>query len=244
MEPFEDPDNGFGYDLNIDGEEELILQRLAQTEDHFTFFDVGANRGDWTGFILDHIQTPYTGHLFEISQVMQRRLYARHSHHPGLVFNNFGLSDTEEEVEFRRYVGAEGVNTILTEGGYWENKLESVLDKALVMTGDKYCGMAGIERIDLLKIDTEGWEMNVLRGFDRMFTEQRIAVAQFEYGYMNGENHTVARDFWRYLEPKGYHLGRLHKTGIDWGPFRFVYNNFTSGPNFVAASPDAMKDAS
>jgi len=240
----DDKDNGFGYDLHLDGEEELIRQCLSRTKDHFTFFDVGANRGDWSNFVLENVQTPWTGHLFEISGTMYQRLSDRFCDN-ALVINGFGLSDHAMTREFRRFVGAEGVNTLLTEADYWANYLPSVIEETRVMTGDMYCAGADgkpIEHINLLKIDTEGWEMNVLRGFEQMFSEHRIDVAQFEYGYLNGENHTVARDFWQFLEPMGYTVGRLHKNGIDLSGFRYPYNNFTSGPNFVALSPDAMKD--
>jgi FkbM family methyltransferase len=244
MDVPEDKENGFGYDLHLDGEEDLIRQCLARTKDHFTFFDVGANRGDWTNFVISNCTTSYSGHLFEISKVMRQRLRERIYPTEGnlIVFNDFGLSDAVTINEFRRFVGAEGVNTLLTQADYWENDLPSVIEETQLMDGDTYCANAGVEYIDLLKIDTEGWELNVLKGFLGMFSEWQIKVAQFEYGYLNGENHTVARDFWRLLEPMGYTLGRLHKNGIDLSPFRYPYNNFTSGPNFVALSPDAMKD--
>ena len=58
-----------------------------------------------------------------------------------------------------------------------------------VQTGDAYCTRHRIERIDLLKIDVEGAEHLVLRGFERMLHERRIEVIQFEYGLANIYTH-------------------------------------------------------
>ena len=47
-------------------------------------------------------------------------------------------------------------------------------------TLDDYCNDAGVNRIDLLKIDVEGAEQRVLTGATRMFGEERIDVVLIE----------------------------------------------------------------
>jgi FkbM family methyltransferase len=239
-----DPDNGFGYELKDSGEEELIKNWLFETraKEKFVFFDVGANRGDWTGFLLSCNRPNVEGHLFEISPVMQERLWAAHGHREDLTFNNFGLSDHNGKVPFRRYIGAEGVNTILVDAMLWDKMTPSVVEECLVMTGDEYCEGRGIDHIDLLKIDTEGNEWPVIQGFDRMISDQKIDVIQFEYGYITMELRIYIRDFWRYFDARGYKVGRLRKEGIDWTDYQLVDNDYDSCPNWVAFSHAACID--
>jgi FkbM family methyltransferase len=241
-----DPDNAFPYELAASGEEGLIRAFLAQRPeaDPFVFFDVGANRGDWTKCVLSRAPQPVEGHLFEISSVMQRRLYERflvldpdqHLH-----FNNFGLGDKTAHLPFKRYAGYEGLNTIV-DTEYWDLTYVPTVEYCQTMTGDMYCSANQIEYINFLKIDTEGWDWKVLQGFSSMLAHNRIEVVQFEYGYTTADLHVVLKDFYDYLKNYGYTLGRLNRLGVDWTPFQYADNDFHRCPNWVAFAPSAMKD--
>jgi FkbM family methyltransferase len=239
-----DPDNGFGYELKDSGEEELIKNWIFETraKEKFVFFDVGANRGDWTGYTLSLGRPNIEGHLFEISPNMRRRLEENFGELPYVHINEFGLSDKSETIPFRRYVGAEGVNTVLVEAQLWDQITPSVLEECQVTTGDSYCTLNGIEHIDMLKIDTEGNEWPVIQGFDRMISGQKIDIIQFEYGYITMELRLYIRDFWRYFEERGYKVGRLRKEGIDWTKYQLTDNDYHSCPNWVAFSHAACID--
>ena len=51
--------------------------------------------------------------------------------------------------------------------------------------GDDFLSENHINKIDLLKIDTEGSEMEVLKGFEKSIDNKIIRAVQFEYGYIN-----------------------------------------------------------
>ncbi len=110
--------------------------------------------------------------------------------------------------------------------------LETVTGR--VTTGDSYCGEAGVGAIDLLKIDVEGWEYFVLKGFDALLKAQQVGVVQFEYGYTHADVHTLMRDFYQLFESHGMRVGRLTPKGVDFSPFSYDLNDFKSGPNFIA----------
>jgi FkbM family methyltransferase len=49
-----------------------------------------------------------------------------------------------------------------------------------VSTVDDFCGQNGINFIDLLKSDTQGYDLEVLRGGERMFAEKRVRLVYLE----------------------------------------------------------------
>jgi hypothetical protein len=108
---------------------------------------------------------------------------------------------------------------------------------AEVKTGDSYCDEAGIDRINFLKIDVEGWERFTLEGFSRMLNQNRIDALTWEYGYTTAETHWTTRDFYQYLQDKGYVCGVVRKQGVDFRPWGYDLNDYTSGPNFFACLP-------
>jgi FkbM family methyltransferase len=49
-----------------------------------------------------------------------------------------------------------------------------------VSTVDEFCEQRSIESIDLLKSDTQGYDLEVLRGGERMFAEKRVKLVYLE----------------------------------------------------------------
>ena len=227
--------NEFAYDLDHTGEEEFIraMLTISQSEE-FVFFDVGANRGDWTGYLLKEAKREVCGHLFDISKTMIGRLTTRYAGMDNIYINHVGLSDKTEEREYKRYPNGEGVNSFIMDTSFWDDHLDHVIEEARTMTGDDYCRQHGIDHIDFLKIDTEGWEWPVLHGFDDMISDRRIEAIQFEYGYLTADMHVAMKDFWRFFEARGYAVGPLNKNGVLFRDFVYGDNQFRDDANYVA----------
>ena len=80
------------------------------------------------------------------------------------------MSDKAGEIEFKDYGQDNGGNTILLNANY--HKKKHSISKAIIET-DFYIQKSGINRINFLKIDTEGSELFVLNGFkNRLKTRQ------------------------------------------------------------------------
>ncbi len=97
-----------------------------------------------------------------------------------------------------------------------------------------------IAKIDLLKIDTEGAEHLVLRGFGDNLSPDRIPVIQFEYGLINISAKFLLRDFYAFFEARGYQVGKLMPAGVRFRSYQFEDEDFI-GPNYVAAAPEAVR---
>lgn len=66
-------------------------------------------------------------------------------------------------------------------------------------TVDHFCAERGIERIDFIKIDTEGNELDTLKGAARMLSEKRIGMIQFEFGECDVFSRVFLKDFYDVL---------------------------------------------
>jgi FkbM family methyltransferase len=89
-----------------------------------------------------------------------------------------------------------------------------------VMAGDSYCERNGVLQIDLLKIDTEGFDLDCLVGFSQMLRERRIFLIEVE-ATTNLDNrfHVHLERFIHWLHPFGYRIAsigdferRIYKT--------------------------------
>ena len=101
-------------------------------------------------------------------------------------------------------------------------------------TGDRYCEERGIETIDLLKIDVEGFEDRVLRGFSRMLGAGKVTAVQFEYGLANINTRFLLKDFHELLEGMGFVVGKVFPKYVDFRPYEIATDEDFKGPNFLA----------
>ena len=80
-----------------------------------------------------------------------------------------------------------------------------------VTTVDDYVAANGIARIDLLKIDTEGFDLAVLRGARAALARRIIGAIHFEFIPANIARHVTMRDVFEALE--GYRIFRQCMNG-------------------------------
>lgn len=80
-------------------------------------------------------------------------------------------------------------------------------EKITVKTLVEFCIMNDISRIDFLKIDTEGFDLEVLKGAEALIRDQKIDFIQVEAS-MNPENdfHVYFENFTSYLHDYGYRI--------------------------------------
>lgn len=222
------------YDIHYNGERWLV-QTLAGRGLLKNAFDVGANCGDWTATVLEANPEAMI-HCFEICPPTFQKLATRFSIGQGknrnIVLNSFGLSDANSEIKVRYTPEGDDGSTILEVPT--PHKVE-IID-AKVMRGKDYCVGQGITSIDCLKLDVEGAEHLVLRGFDDMINPANVPVVQFEYGMACIVTKFLLRDFYAYFESRGYQIGKLFPESVRFREYRLHDENFL-GPNYVAASP-------
>lgn len=85
-------------------------------------------------------------------------------------------------------------------------------------TVDRFCADTSLERVDLLKVDVEGHDIEVLKGARSMMEQRAIKFVFIEFNDVNGNQSLSSID--ELLRPFG---------------FRFVatYNDYIAGPGFL-----------
>ena len=150
-------------------------------------FDVGANRGQTIARYRKLFPAAEI-HAFEPVTEFFNECRRKSGGDAQLVLNNIALSDTEGEVVFHETIGGQ-TSSVLTksgcipsyfsEGDFTESRTYKVKTGAI----DKYCLNVGIQKIDILKMDTEGYELTVLKGASGILRAGGIRLVYTEVNF-------------------------------------------------------------
>ena len=123
-----------------------------------TLFDVGANNGLTTTKFKQYFPESII-HSFEPSKLCFETLKQVHQNSKSVTINNKAVGKEKGSLEFNEYSWA-SLNSFLKRS-FTESK---IIDNYLVdiISIDDYCKENNINNINLLKTDTEGFELNVL----------------------------------------------------------------------------------
>jgi hypothetical protein len=110
-----------------------------------------------------------------------------------------------------------------------------------VTTIDDYCASKKIATIQLLKCDTEGHDMEVLRGAETLFCQGRIMVCQFEYNHRWVYSRHFLKDVFDFCQDLPYLVGKVTPGAIEvykeWHP---ELEKFWEG-NYVLVHETALR---
>ena len=166
-------------------------------------FDVGCR--DDSEFI------EFTGevHYFDPVNEFIEKLKTKENMNKASYFNSFGLGEDNKELYYYPIYQSfyDRINSC-----HVSNKSNKIV--LHIKKGKDYINNNNIKNIDFLKIDTEGYELNVLKGFEDFL--ENIKIIQFEYGGTFLDNNTKLIDVINYLEQKGfYKFSYLTKYGTE-----------------------------
>jgi FkbM family methyltransferase len=174
-----------------------------------TIFDVGANAGDTTENFAARFPEARI-HAFEPVPSAFRQLQEAMRSHPRVRCHELALSDRTvslwmdipDNTRLARIVPGSGGNPGMIE--------------VRSTTGDAFCADEGLARVDFLKVDTEGHDLDVLRGFEGMLGQQRVGLIDIEVGFLpESERQVPLGTVQAYLDALGYVPFWLHERTLD-----------------------------
>jgi len=197
-----------------------------------TFMDVGANVGDWTELFLRAGGPQMRGVLIEPSRSAMARLRERFRDRSGISLIHAAASDQAGEAVFSEEADAGETSSLVQSFSHAASQKVTVQ----VTTVDDEAAKAGLPEIDMLKIDTEGFDLHVLKGAKKMLSEGRAGIVQFEYNAPWARAGSTLAAAISLLEGYGYKVFLLRSTGLH--PLNYeLYGEYFRYSNFVAALP-------
>lgn len=223
----------------------IIKRRLAKTGG--IVFDVGANRGEWTREVAAGMPATLSVFSFEpmpatFRQLEENVLGIKTSAKIRVV--NLGLSDfTRPAVMYADIKNpTAGSNSIARRNAGSFGLVQHEVAGISLVSGSEYCIDQNIAKIDYLKIDTEGHELSVIRGFANMLKFRRIGIIQFEYGGAWIDSKSYLSDAFELLGPYGYAICRLHSSALERFSVYDQREETFAFANYVAVAPEFMGD--
>ncbi|WP_334093008.1 FkbM family methyltransferase [Helicobacter typhlonius] len=105
-----------------------------------------------------------------------------------------------------------------------------------------YCKEREITHIHLLKLDVEGYELNVLESAKTLFEAKAIDMVCFEFGGCNIDTRSFFQDFWYFFKAYNFSLYRIlpNSTFLHIKSYKEIYEQFTTTNYLACASEVAM----
>ena len=199
-------------------------------------FDIGANQGQSIERFKKIFDKPVI-HAFEPIKFEFEKLKKRYSEDKNIFLNNCAVGEKNYFKDF--YITAKTGNSsfnklksdtdwLKTRSYQFKTSLEGYTKETKsikIITLDNYCLKNNIDKIDILKIDTQGYEDKVLEGSQQILKKEIVSSIESEIMFDDVyEKYFTFSDIEKFLNPHNFRLVAINTTN----------NNLFSGIVFFA----------
>ncbi len=179
-----------------------------------TCMDVGAHTGEFTTMLLRILSSPII-HAFEPAPHSYHQLKNRFSNQAQVKLIEAGLGADSGTATFNAFDNTT-LNSFLplvSEGASrLGNPASTATLGARILRLDDYAASAGLDQIDLLKIDTQGYELHVLQGAAPLFAARRIRTVLLEINFSSlYAGQAQAHEIFAFLQQHGLQLVEFYE---------------------------------
>jgi FkbM family methyltransferase len=223
---------GKGWGAGTIAEEVAACCSLLSQTPHL-LIDIGGNRGAYSQEFLSRFPDAEI-HIFEPSSYNVKLLGTLFSSYPAVNVVGCALSDASGKLVLYSDIPGSGLGSLskrrLDHFGIDMNEEEEVA----VMRFDEYWKSYAPSHpvIDYVKIDVEGHELSVLKGFGDFL--EKVRLVQFEFGGCNIHTRTYFQDFWYFFASKNFSLHRIAPRGAVAVTSYREADEFFATTNYIA----------
>ena len=192
----------------------VLKQALGKDGTSLVLFDVGAN----IGLTTIHFRSLFPQariYCFEAVPDTCLSLASNLNQMEHVSWYNLGLGSSEQVC--RVYLREDNQwNSLVPAINEYLGQDDGAAVDVVVTTIDRFMAKYAIDRIDLLKIDTEGYEMEVLKGAKGAFDRGVVQAVLLEVGFDRTQlQHSYYLDLFRYLDECGFRFQGLYQVSFD-----------------------------
>lgn len=178
-------------------------------------FDVGANLGHCTDQYL--VKCPDAQvHCFEPVSSTFHRLQEHHRGNERVHCHQVALGSAVAKGEMV-LEGASSMHFLSAETGGPPATANAKTEAVKITTLDEFCRSNAIDRVSYVKIDTEGADLEVLKGAQQLFSAQKIDFVEVEAGMNTGnDRHVPFETLKKHLEQQNFYLFGIYEQMNEW----------------------------
>ncbi len=205
------------------GEADLIASvfaaaRARHPDRPIVAFDVGANLGEWTLAALAAAgDTPVRVEVFEPVPDAVAAITRNVGNDPRVTINPLAISHREGEATMHLVGATAGTNSLDAPAAAGTRSITVKLT-----TIEAFLAAKGLDHVDLIKIDTEGHDIEILRAMAPLLAAAVPGVVQFEYNHRWLQNRGSLHEVFALAEGTRYRVGRVMPGSVGlydrWNP--------------------------
>jgi FkbM family methyltransferase len=195
----------------VSGEADFVKRHLASARGGVVL-DVGSNEGDYVELVRKY-NTNVKAYCFEPHPLTFSRLQEKCRRLNVDAFN-VGVGREPGQLNLYDYAANDGSSHASMHREVFDHihHAELVSHQVPIICLDEFVIEKQIESVKLLKIDVEGFEFNVLKGFAQYIGENKVEMIHFEFNEMNFASRVFFKDFWDFLP--NYDFYRMIPGGL------------------------------
>lgn len=223
--------------------ERWLLRKLLRkhaaggANEPMVIIDAGANTGGYTREVLRVARDaccPISVHMFEPSPHCEKLLQREFAAVSGVRIVASALAEHAGRAVLYHGKAGSSQASLVARPGLGEDPAGAISVPLLRL--DDYFLRERLSRVDLLKLDVEGFELQALQGAGERLTPRVIDVIQFEYGGTTMDSGGTLRGIYNFLGARGYVMAKLFPSALEVRSYAPWMEHYAYA-NYVALSP-------
>jgi FkbM family methyltransferase len=204
----------FGYDFHrLEDERDPFNDMRSLSHGRPTIFDIGANVGQTIQQFRRTIPDCRI-HAFEPSPTTYAKLREACGGLTDLWINNVAVGSQVGTVEFIESMDCEKSSVLEPHGVSWGGVKQRI--SVPITTVDEYCKERDMMHIDILKCDTQGYDLRVLKGAAGLFDRDAIKLVFLEINFAElYHKQDSLEELFGFLRMRGFALVTIYRVNYN-----------------------------